>query len=303
MNPILPIQHFVPDAEARQRRDGRIYLYGSYDISGRTGYCSWVYRVFSSADLIHWVDHGESFRTPPRASVTWIDSPLFAPDCIYHNGRYYLSFCDAPEPWNNHGSIAEFNGQWCVFYHRSSQASRYNRRVCVEPIRFNADGSIDEVEMTTRGVRGPLPAPQLIAAWRACRLSRHVRTAADGPTGRDPTVREWLTQIHHGDWAACKYVDFDASPVSVFHARVGSLAHGGLIEVRLDAPDGELLGACPVPHTGGWQKWITAICPVKAAQGIRAVYLLFRGAEEKRVFREFDSERLFDLDSFWFAPQ
>ena len=63
MNPILPIQHFVPDVEARQWSDGRMYLYGSYDISGRTSYCSWEYHVFSSADLVHWEDHGESFRS------------------------------------------------------------------------------------------------------------------------------------------------------------------------------------------------------------------------------------------------
>ena len=129
--------------------------------------------------------------------------------------------------WNSHGSIAEFNGQWYVFYHCSSQASRYNRRVCVEPIRFNADGSIDEVEMTTQGVRGPLPATQPIDAWRVC---------------------------------------------------------------------------C-VPQTGGWQKWATVSCPVKAAKGVRALYLVFCGTEEKRVFRRFDPERLFELESFWFASQ
>lgn len=56
MNPILPIQYFVPDVEARQWTNGRMYLYGSYDLSGRTCYCSWEYRVFSSADLIHWED-------------------------------------------------------------------------------------------------------------------------------------------------------------------------------------------------------------------------------------------------------
>lgn len=39
MNPILPIQHFVPDVETRQWTDGRLYVYGSYDISGRTSYC------------------------------------------------------------------------------------------------------------------------------------------------------------------------------------------------------------------------------------------------------------------------
>ena len=435
MNPILPIQHFVPDVEARQWADGRLYLYGSYDISGRTSYCSWEYRVFSSADLVHWEDHGESFRSaPPDASVPWTDAPLFAPDCIHYNGRYYLFFCDAgnregvagsdspagsftdavpvegadgdaidpaalvdddgsvyyywgqfhlrgarlrpdlrsiepatlrtdllteaadgfhegasirkrnglyylvyadisrgrptclgyatsdsplgpftkrgiiidnmgcdPETWNNHGSIAEFNGQWYVFYHRSSQASNFNRRVCVEPIRFNDDGTIDEVEMTTQGVGGPLPATQPIAAWRACLLGGRVRTAASGPTETDPTVREYLTQIHTSDWAAFKYVDFDAQAVTTFHARAGSLAYGGVIEVRLDAPDGELIGSCLVPRTGGWQMWADVRCPVTPVRGVRAVYLVFRGAGDKFVIPKFDPERLFDLENFWFA--
>jgi arabinoxylan arabinofuranohydrolase len=434
MNPILPIQHFVPDAEARQWSDGRMYLYGSYDISGRPSFCSWEYHVFSSADLVHWEDHGESFRSaPPESDVPWTSAPLFAPDCVYHNGRYYLFFCTAgnsegvaeslspsgpfttaapiqgadgdaidpavlvdddgqvcyywgqfhlrgaklrpdlhgiqpetlctdliteaghgfhegasirkrsgiyylvyadisrgrptclayatsrsplgpfskggiiidntgcdPETWNNHGSIAPFNGQWYIFYHRSSQASNFNRRVCVEPIHFNADGSIDEVEMTTQGVTGPLPATQPIEAWRACLLHGKVRTAADGPTQSDPAVRERLTLIHHGDWAAYKYVDFDVQPVNTFQVRAGSLAYGGVIEIHLDQPDGELIGTCVIPRTGGWQKWSTQTCPVKGAKGVRAVYLVFNGTGEKFVIPGFDPERLFDLESFWF---
>ena len=104
MNPILPVAYFCPDAEARQWRDGRMYIYGSLDISGRTGWCSWEYRVFSSADLVHWQDHGVSLCTaPPEPSLTWTDAPLYAPDCVYHNGRYYLFFCDA----RNHEGVAE----------------------------------------------------------------------------------------------------------------------------------------------------------------------------------------------------
>jgi arabinoxylan arabinofuranohydrolase len=437
MNPILPIQHFVPDAEARQWPDGRMYIYGSYDISGRTSYCSWEYHVFSSADLVHWEHHGESFcSSAPNSDVPWSAAPLYAPDCIYKDGRYYLFFCGAdrsegvaeslspagrfsnahpvegadgdaidpaamvdddgqvyyywgqfnlrgarlrpdlrgidpetlntslisepehgfhegasirkrgglyylvytdtsrgratslayatsrsplgpftkggiiidntgcdPETWNNHGSIAPFNDQWYVFYHRSSQATRFNRRACVEPIRFNPDGSIDEVEMTTQGASGPLPATRPIEAWRACLLGGKVRTGAHGPTEDDPSVREWLTMIHDGDWAGYKYVDFDAQPVNAFLARAGSPTYGGIIEVRLDQPDGELIGTCQVPRTGGWQKWATVRCPVQGARGVRAVYLAFKGGEGRtpEMFNKFDPERLFDLESFWFA--
>lgn len=422
-----------------------MYLYGSYDISGRTSYCSWEYHVFSSADLLHWEDHGVSFcSTGPDSDVPWSSAPLFAPDCVYVNRRYYLFFCSAdrsegvadslsptghftpaghfsnavpiegadgdaidpavlvdddgqvyyywgqfnlrgaklrpdlhgiqpetlvpallteaahgfhegasirkrggvyylvytdisrgratclayatslsplgpfvkkgiiidntgcdPETWNNHGSIASFNNQWYIFYHRSSQASNFNRRVCVEPILFNPDGSINEVEMTTQGVSGPLPASQPIQAWRACLLHGKVRTAAGGPTVSDPTVREHLTLIHHGDWASYKYVDFDAQPVDTFHARAASLAYGGTIEIHLDQPDGEIVGACDVPRTGGWQKWAAVACPVHGAKGIRAVYLVFKGRDGllPETMRVFDPERLFDLESFWFAKR
>lgn len=439
MNPILPIQHFVPDAEARQWADGRMYLYGSLDISGRTSYCSWEYRVFSSADLVRWEDHGESFRsTGPNSDVPWTSSPLFAPDCIYYEGRYYLFFCNAdrsegvavsdspagrftdaspvegangdaidpaamvdddgqvyyywgqfhlrgaklrpdlraiqpatlrtdliteaghgfhegasirkrngiyylvytdisrgratcmayatsasplgpftkggiiidntgcdPETWNNHGSIASFNGQWYIFYHRSSQASNFNRRVCVEPIHFNADGSIDEVEMTTQGVTGPLPCHQPIDAARACLLNGRARIAPDGPSECAPLVRERLTQVHHGDWAAYKYIDFDSTkaPVTRFTCRAGTPTYGGTIEIHLDQPDGERIGACEVTRTGGWQKWSNFGCAVKGAKGVRAVYLVFKGRDDmvSAQARKFDPERLFDVDSFWFT--
>ena len=61
MNPILPLKHFVPDGEAREMPDGRLYLYGSYDISGDYTYCSEVLHVFSTDDMINWDDHGVAF--------------------------------------------------------------------------------------------------------------------------------------------------------------------------------------------------------------------------------------------------
>ncbi len=421
MNPLLPMQYFIPDVEARQWKDGRLYLYGSYDISGDTAYCSHEYHVFSSDDLQTWVDHGVSFRSADIHSDP--TSQLYAPDCICRDGTYYLSYCasdgheglaisespygpfgDAygvqgadgdgidpamlvdddgavyyfwgqfelrgarmkpdlsgidpatrvrpviseadhgfhegasirkhnglyylvytdisrgratsmayatshsplgpyekggilidntgcdPETWNNHGSIAEFNGRWYLFYHRSSQASRFNRRVCIEPIHFNADGSIDEVEMTTQGVSGPLDATRRLDAYRACLLSGQVRTQSLPPSDTCNTWSEHLTMIQNGDWAAYKYLDFGGG-VGSFHARAASLAYGGMIEVHLDVPDGPLVSVCTAPYTGGWQRWATVSSPVTTpVSAVHAVYLVFRGG----------AHRLFDLESFSF---
>lgn len=75
--------------------------------------------------------------------------------------------CD-PESWNNHGSIEEINGQWYVFYHRSSNNTQYLRRVCVEPISFDENGLIQEVPMTSQGAGEPFALEELIPAYTAC---------------------------------------------------------------------------------------------------------------------------------------
>ncbi|MBO7658891.1 MAG: family 43 glycosylhydrolase, partial [Clostridia bacterium] len=93
-NPLLDDKYFIPDVEAHVWSDGRIYLYGSYDIRGARNYCSEEYHVFSSADMREWTDHGVSFTF---SDAKWAaDCPyraLYAPDCAERNGNYYLYYC------------------------------------------------------------------------------------------------------------------------------------------------------------------------------------------------------------------
>lgn len=79
------------------------------------------------------------------------------------------SGCD-PASWNNHGSIEEFQGQWYVFYHRSSRNSVNMRRVCCEKIYFDEDGRIAEVPMTSQGAGDPFSAGEWVEAYRCCIL-------------------------------------------------------------------------------------------------------------------------------------
>lgn len=58
-----------------------------------------------------------------------------------------------------HGSIIDINGQWYVFYHRLTHKSDYSRQACAEKIEIKADGSIEQVEITSCGLNyGPLKA-------------------------------------------------------------------------------------------------------------------------------------------------
>lgn len=419
MNPILPLNIFIPDPEAHACSDGRLYFYGSTDICGNNSYCSREYKVFSTDDMVTWTDHGNSFSTRDKAvGEDFYNQVLFAPDCIEKDGKHYLYFCTSagsegvavsdtpcgyfknavpvkgahldgidpavfvdddgqayyywgqdiakgaklkdsmteideatlthvatrekhgfhegssmrkrnglyyfvyadissgkptclsyatsrsplgpfvkggviidnagcdPESWNNHGSIAEYKGNWYVFYHRSTQNGNYNRRVCVEPITFNEDGSINQVEMTTQGAGKSLDPGTDMDAGRACLLG------GSAYIDQNDNGEEYIRAMHCGDFAVYKYYDF-RKEYTHFEAVASSLTYGGIIEIREDHKDGKLLGVCEIKPTGGWSKWESFSCPVQSAKGIHAICLVFK----KQYMR------LFNLKKFRFMAE
>lgn len=108
-NPLLPLDEFVPDVEARVflGKDGqkRLFLYGSYDEYDQGTWCSHQYRVYSAPliDLSNWTNHGVSFASrngegyfwngEEEDGVSWTDAILYAPDVIDKDNKYWLASC------------------------------------------------------------------------------------------------------------------------------------------------------------------------------------------------------------------
>ena len=98
-NPVIRDQ-FSADPTAREF-NGKIYLYPSHDILVPEGqrkgwFCMEDYHVFSSENLTDWKDHGVIVT---QNKVPWVrkDSySMWAPDCVYRNGKYYFYFPSAP---------------------------------------------------------------------------------------------------------------------------------------------------------------------------------------------------------------
>ena len=54
--------------------------------------------MLSTEDMIHWRLHRDTFASRgPADEVDYSDALLFAPDCIYKDGIYYLYYC-MPDP-------------------------------------------------------------------------------------------------------------------------------------------------------------------------------------------------------------
>ncbi|MBR4755417.1 MAG: family 43 glycosylhydrolase [Bacteroidales bacterium] len=176
--------------------------------------------------------------------------------------------CD-PQTWNNHGSIVQFGSNWYVLYHRSTHACNSMRKACIEPIRFNEDGTIDEVEMTSQGAAGPLDAFSRTDAARACLMGGNVRIRRmEG----NPS-REELGCIRKGDHAVWKYLDFGKGARKV-SLRVLAKDSGRIV-LKADNAEGKILGSIDVP---AGSSWTTVSSKIRKVKGVHALYMEFEGS-------------------------
>ena len=90
-NPLI-MDQFTADPSARVF-GGRVYVYPSHDLDcGTNWFCMQDYHVFSSADMVNWIDHGVIIS---QEEVAWVDAntnSLWAPDCYEKDGKYYFYF-------------------------------------------------------------------------------------------------------------------------------------------------------------------------------------------------------------------
>ncbi|RPH93298.1 MAG: hypothetical protein EHM72_16450, partial [Calditrichaeota bacterium] len=96
-NPIVPAGVYIADPSAHVWNDGRLYIYGSLDESTQY-YCSWRHHVLATDDMKTWTIYKDRFSSKGvNDQLPETDALLFAPDCQYKNGIYYLYYC-LPDP-------------------------------------------------------------------------------------------------------------------------------------------------------------------------------------------------------------
>ncbi|WP_246090637.1 glycoside hydrolase family 43 protein [Nonomuraea deserti] len=66
--------------------NGRVYLYTGHDEDGSTYFTMKEWRVWSSADLANWTDHGSPMSV---ATFGWASADAWAGQAVYRNGKFY----------------------------------------------------------------------------------------------------------------------------------------------------------------------------------------------------------------------
>ena len=201
---------------------------------------------------------------------------------------------DALNYWGNvHGSVAEINGQWYVFYHRQTCKTEQSRQACAEPITILPDGSIPQVEMTSQGMNGkPLRGEGVYPAYIACNLysAQGALKCAYGMFSKHkykkhPCFSEYkrgkqcIRDMQRGATAGFKYFDVQ----DVARIAVTVRGDGGAMVIRT-APEGPMAGVIKLNPTSGWE---TFTAQVKLPKGKTALYFTYEG-EGKTDFLSFE---------------
>ena len=153
--------------------------------------------------------------------------------------------------WTNHHSIVNFKGQWYLFYHHNAYSPKDDKRrsVQIEKLFFNADGTIQEVKPTLRGVG-------ISNAFERIQIDRYSAISASNASiaylDDNNTFAGWKTIMSEGGWVEYRDIEFKAQPQMVIvNARSES---GAVAKVMLD---GECVARVAIPARQHFESEIT----------------------------------------------
>lgn len=229
------------------------------------------------------------------------------------NGHYYLAFAstccpegigyamsDSPTgPWKtkgyimrptertrgNHPGIMDYKGKSYVFglnydLLKLETNTHYERRsVSVAEMHYNEDGTIQEVpywadtKLEQIGTFNPFRKVEAeTMAW-----GYGLKTAPNA----DKSLS--VVDVNNGEYICVRGVDFGKNKARRFEVFALPL-EGGNLKIRLDAPDGKIVGNVNIPQGNETSKYELYSCEVNAFSGIHDLYLSFEGENNKDLF-------------------
>ncbi|UQZ37595.1 arabinoxylan arabinofuranohydrolase [Paenibacillus sp. PK3_47] len=192
---------------------------------------------------------------------------------------------------NNHHSMFAFHDKWYIAYHAQTLSKElgvpkgYRSTHLNEVLFSDADGTIQEIEANYEGV-GAIQSfnpyksvPAATSAWSA-----GIAVEPPALSSGEAVNERVVTALTDGSWAAIAGVDFGHPGASEVRVSVAGGDQPSIIELRLDQPDGELIGTVNVA-AGSGEKAAELSAKVSGAEGTHDLYLVFRGEGGKQLLQ------------------
>lgn len=160
--------------------------------------------------------------------------------------------------WTNHHSVIQFKNQWYLFYHNKDYSPNFDkaRSIRADSLAFNADGTIQKVIPTLRGIG-------ITAATSTIQIDRYTKLSDKGVAIEfiDTTDRfkGWKTNFSEaGAWAQYNTVDFGKKTLKSVTVNAIS-AEGGTVEIRTGSVTGPVVAEVKITASADWKMTKSAI--------------------------------------------
>ena len=199
---------------------------------------------------------------------------------------------------NNHHAIFNFKGTSYIVYHAQTLGQAMGiekgyRSTHINEVEYYADGRIVPIQADREGISQlETMSPYQLTAGETIAWQAGIKVeACDQPgQGLSEVNNRTVTDIQNGDWIAVAGLDFGDKGAASFTASIAAQA-GGAVELRVDSPDGTVVGTLTVPAGDGTYQTLT--CDVEGLTGVHNLFLVFTGDDQ--------AENLMSLDTWQFT--
>ena len=199
---------------------------------------------------------------------------------------------------NNHHAIFNFKGTSYIVYHAQTLGQAMGiekgyRSTHINEVEYYADGRIVPIQADREGISQlETMSPYQLTAGETIAWQAGIKVeACDQPgEGLSEVNNRAVTDIQNGDWIAVAGLDFGDKGAASFTASIAAQA-GGAVELRVDSPDGTVVGTLTVPAGDGTYQTLT--CDVTGLTGVHNLFLVFTGDDQ--------AENLMSLDTWQFT--
>ena len=214
--------------------------------------------------------------------------------------KYAGEVFENPQIWfgvggNNHHATFVYEGKSYFIYHAQTLSKAQEeaqglapgtltkgyRSTHIDPIELNSDGTIRPIAGTYEGIsqlKTINPYERIDAetvAWNAG--IKIADCAEEGKLFKD--FNRQITDLQDGDWTSVAQAAFGDRGAAEFTVKAASKS-GGQIEIRMDSPEGALVGTVNVEATGSENTFKEFSCKLDRITDTHNVFLVFKGKAE-----------------------
>lgn len=206
---------------------------------------------------------------------------------------------NCPTSFTIHPGIIEYKGHAYYTYHTGDLegGGGFTRSGAIEEFKFGSDGSIPHIDPTREG-------PDQIEYFNPYKPNEAETICFEKGI---KTVRGengiYVTKASKDDYIKVAGVNF-AEKATGFTTSACAVRADGTINIRLDSPDGEIIGSVTLPEGEDDEAFKTVSCDISGASGVHDLYFTF-DVSVNRGYVNFDTwqfDGIYSEDDFAAAP-